>query len=39
MGDANKKRTMVSSGKLQVAIRGIKLLPQHRRIARESKER
>lgn len=39
MGDANRKSTMVAAGKLQAAMRGIKSLPQHRLIARESKER
>lgn len=39
MGEKNRKSTMVSAGKLQTMIRGIKSLPQHRLIARESKER
>lgn len=38
MGKKDRKSTMVATGKLQTAIRGIKSLPQRRRIAKEAKE-
>ena len=38
MGEENTKSTMVAAGKLQSTIRGIRSLPQARRIAIESKE-
>ena len=39
MSEDNGKTTMVAAGKLQNIIRGIKSLPQHRRIVTESKKR
>ena len=38
MGEEKRKSTLVAAGKLQAAIRDIKSLPQHRRIAKETKE-
>jgi len=38
MGKKDSKSIWVSAGTLQAAIRDIKSLPQHRRIAKETKE-